>query len=204
MSYQSFLEKGKIALAEIRRMDAETKEVVERLESDKRVNAWAKVLEPLYAALPAELHGHIDYDSTEMPTWRGFSGRVWIDVIPGCRVGVSENSGTLRFYPQVAVQVVRNYYGNGRATDEFCVEYNNSPYDGFADPLAAIAHAAELAPANLVMEADAKAQGEAAAAKEAIVVPTESELIHAMIYDGKPIEAIARALLLIAKLLEDR
>lgn len=201
MSTMSLLEKGKIALAEIRRMDAETKEVVERLESDKRVNAWAKVLEPLYAALPAELHGHIDYDSTEMPTWRGFSGRVWIDVIPGCRVGVGDNSGTLRFYPQVAVQVVRNYYSSG---DEFRVEYNNSPYDGFADPLAAIAHAAELAPANLEMEADAKAQGEAAAAKEAIVVPTESELIHAMIYDGKPVEAIARALLLIAKLLEDR
>lgn len=197
----SFLEKGKIALAEIRRMDAEAKETAERLESDKRVNAWAKVLEPLYAALPAELHGHIDYDSTEMPTWRGFSGRVWIDAIPGCRVGVSDNSGTLRFYPQKALRVVRNYYSSG---DEFRVEYEHAVYDGYADPLAAIAHAAELAPANLEMEADAKAQGEAAAAKEAIVVPTESELINAMIYDGKPSEAIARALLLIAKLLEDR
>lgn len=201
MSNMSLLEKGKIALAEIRRLDAEAKAKAEELESERRVQAWAKVLEPLYAALPAELHGHVNYDSTDMPTW---PGRVWIDAIQGCRIGVSDNSGTLHFYPQVAVQVVRNYYGNGRATDEFCVEYNNSPYDGFADPLAAIAHAAELAPANLVMEADAKAQGEAAAAKEAIVVPTESELIHAMIYDGKPVEAIARALLLIAKLLEDR
>ncbi len=197
----SLLEQGKIALAEIRRQEAEAKAKAEELESERRVNAWAKVLEPLYAALPAELHGHIDYDSTEMPTWRGFSGRVWLDVVPGCRIGIGDNSGTLRFCPQKADRVVTNHYCDPK---EFYVEYEHAVYEGFSDPLVAIAHAAELAPANLSMEADAKAQGEAAAAKEAIVVPTESELIHAMIYDGNSVEAIARALLLIAKLLEDR
>ena len=203
MSYQSLLETGKVALAAIRRMDAETKEVVERLESDRRVQAWAKVLEPLYAALPAELHGHVNYDSTVMPTWSGFSGSVWLDVVQGCRIGVCDNSGTLRFYPQVAVQVVRNYYSS---CDEFRVEYENATYGGYSDPLAAIAHAAELAPANLVMEADAKEQGEAAAAKEAMekAEPSDQERIADLIDAGNHIEAIARTLLWIAVNLENR
>lgn len=200
MSYQSLLETGKVALAEIRRQEAEAKAKAEELKYERRVQAWEKTIEPLLAILPAELHCHVNYDSTEMPTWRGLND-VWIDAIQGCRIRIYETDHMLRFCPQKAARVVLNHYSD---PEEFYVEYEHAVYEGFADPLVAIAHAAELAPANLVMEADAKAQGEAAASKEAIVVPTESELIHAMIYDGKPIEAIARALLLIAKLLEDR
>lgn len=203
MSYQSLLETGKVALAEIRRQEVDAKAKAEELESERRVQAWAKVLEPLYAVLPAELHGHVDYDSTEMPTWRGFSGRVWLDVVPGCRIGVGDNSGTLRFYPQTASRVVTNHYCDPK---EFYVEYEHAVYDGYIDPLVAIAHAAELAPANLAMEADAKAQGEAAVPKEKIAKrkPSDQERIANLIDDGNHIEAIARTLLWIAVSLENR
>jgi len=231
MSIQHLIDNGSAALAAFREQAATAKATADRIAQEDAANRWRKELSKLHVVLPVELHSYVGYDATQPPSWRGLN-EVWIDAIPGCIIRIFETDHMLRFYPQKAVRVVRNYYSDGG--NAFRVEYENAYYDGYVSPLVAIAHAVELAPANLEMEADAEAQGEATAAKEAIVVPSESELtglsnrpshyrpshvmlqerhlatsrksqlIHAMIYDGKPVEAIARALLLIAKLLEDR
>lgn len=174
---------------------AEQELLAEKILADNtkhRAAAWAEILEPVFLALPEQLHEFATWKADCSPTWNSISNR-WVSLtfVPNVKIEIGmAYGGVIVFFPQKAHYVNRDDEDSG-------VSYIDSPSDGFRDAWVAIGHALTLQDENIAMELQAEAlrnKVETVSTKPAIA-QTPISFIENAIKNGEYLEAIARSLL---------
>lgn len=191
---------GTVGLEVHRKNQAEAVAKAEALRMKEIAEKWAEYLTPVYAALPLELHQYVSYPADQRPAYDCVEDRkVSLKAIPYVDIVIGQQyHDTLRYFPQKANDPWRGY------SDEFYVRYDDAQYEGYTDPLLALAHAVELSEHNAAMEAKAAALNAELVEQETKRVaqpkkPAAVEVIADAIMAGNHMEAIALALLELVK-----